>query len=151
MQYVDARDDDVHRPPMRVEVIDISPTLSIGFTVSILKYTESGCAPPRATSPELQTDSSCSALVSELELEALMDEEVVQGYDVVGMDKDGFPLLQTMDGEEKLVKGKYFLVRRDKSTPVPAVHVETVKALLENMMSAVNKYYAFGSCFSEEF
>jgi len=34
-----------------------------------------------------------------------------QGYDVVGMDDDGFPKLQTMDGEEKLVKGNNFVVR----------------------------------------
>ncbi len=74
-----------------------------------------------------------------------------QGYDVVGMDKDGFPVLQTMDGQERLVKGKNFIVRRDKTKPVPSQHVETVKALLTNMLSAVNKYYAFGSCFSEEF
>ena len=80
-----------------------------------------------------------------------MDEEVVGGFDMVGMDKDGFPVLQTMDGESKTVKGKYFLVRRDKTTPVPEDFVQPTKLLLSEMMEAVNKYYSFGSPFSEEF
>ena len=37
------RDESPNRPAMRVEVIDISPTLSIGFTIAFLKYTEAGC------------------------------------------------------------------------------------------------------------
>ena len=91
------------------------------------------------------------ALVPAIEYECLMDDEVMAGYDMVGMDKDGFPVLQTMDGEEKNVKGKYFLVRRDKSTPVPEDFVVPTKQLLSEMMEAVNKYYSFGSPFSEEF
>lgn len=86
-----------------------------------------------------------------IQFECLMDDEEVGGFDMVGMDKDGFPLLQTMDGEAKVVKGKYFLIRRDKSTPVPADFVEPTKMMLTEMMEAVNKYYSFGSPFSEEF
>jgi len=92
VQYA-ADGEDVNRSPMRCDVIDVSSVLSVGFTVSILGYTPDG------------------KLVSELDLECIMDDEVVQGYDVVGMDDNGFPKLQTMDGEEKLVKGNKFLIR----------------------------------------
>ena len=142
VQYADDGED-VNKPPMRCDVIDVSSVLSVGFTVSIMRYNEAG------------------KLESECDLECIMDEEVVQGYDVVGMDEHGFPKMQTMDGEEKLVKGKNFLIRcaaarrrapaqlltrrpparRDKNKPVPAHHVETVKKLLSNMFEAVNKYY----------
>jgi hypothetical protein len=80
--------------------------------------------------------------VPAIEYECLFDEEVVGGFDMVGMDKDGFPLLQTMDGEAKNVKGKYFLVRRDKATPVPEDFVVPTKQLLSEMMEAVNKVRA---------
>jgi hypothetical protein len=139
---------------MRCDVIDVSSTLSVGFTVSVLAYDPDG------------------KLVSEVDLECIMDDEIVAGYDVVGMDDSGFPKLQTMDGEEKLVRGKKFLIRcgaaltttrctpeqplsrhrrRDKSKPVPPHHVQTVKKFLSETFEAVNKYYSFGSCFSEEF
>ena len=92
VQYADDGED-VNKPPMRCDVIDVSSVLSVGFTVSIMRYNEAG-----------QLESEC-------DLECLMDDEVVEGFDVVGMDDQGFPKLQTQDGEQKLVKGKNFLIR----------------------------------------
>ncbi len=123
----------VYGVPMSVEVIDITEFLSIGFAITIMSYDEAG------------------ALVPAFRLEALMDEEVVQGFDRVGMGEDGFPVLQTYDDADKPVKGKNFIVRRDAAAAVPPEYVAPIKQLLTNMMGAVNKYYAFGSCFAEEF
>ncbi len=123
----------VYGHPMSVEVIDISEILSIGFAITIMAYDASG------------------ALVPAFRLECLMDEEVMQGFDNVGMGPDGFPVLQTLDGEAKPVNGRCFIVRRDASTPVPPQYVDPIKLLLTNTMDAISKYYAFGSCFSEEF
>lgn len=80
-----------------------------------------------------------------------MDDEEVDGFDSVGSNEAGFPVLQTNDGEKKVVKGRCLIVRRDAAKPVPADLVPPVKSLLSNLTSALNKYYAFGSCFSEEF
>jgi hypothetical protein len=92
VQYADDGED-VNKPPMRCDVIDVSSVLSVGFTVSIMRYNEAG-----------QLESEC-------DLECLMDDEEVQAFDVVGMDDQGFPKLQTQDGQERLVKGKNFLIR----------------------------------------
>ena len=119
--------------PILVEVIDISEVLSIGFSLT------------------LQVQDASGELVPALRLEALMDEEEVEGYDRVGMGPDGFPVLTTFDEEKKIVKGRCFIVRRDLATPVPEAMQEPAKALIGNLMAAVNRYYAFGSCFSEEF
>lgn len=188
------REENPNRAAMRVEVIDASPTVSIGFSMAFLKYTDAGCVCTRVSPHSQQQTCACACAraravpascgvgtpvsshrcpthrapphpphtralrrrrsrspVPAIEFECLMDEEVVSGFDMVGMDKDGFPVLQTMDGEEKTVKGKYFLVRRNKATPVPTDFVEPTKAMLTDMMEAVNKYYSFGSPFSEEF
>jgi hypothetical protein len=53
------RDESPNRPAMRVEVIDISPTLSIGFTIAFLKYTEAGCVGIRAVASQLPQLSAC--------------------------------------------------------------------------------------------
>ena len=118
---------------MAVEVIDISEVLSIGFAVTLMSHDAAGNPVPG------------------LRLECLMDEEEVSGYDRVGMGEDGFPVLMTYDDEKKVVKGQCFIVRRDASSAVAPALVAPTKQLLNNMMEAVNKYYAFGSCFSEEF
>lgn len=122
-----------------------------------------------------------------------MDEEEVDGYDSVNRDEQGFPKMETNDGERKVVKGRCLLVRRRADAPVPGDLVEPVTKMLKNFMLAVNKararidahgggcggtggscmvgglrrwacvrshappsrvrcqYYAFGSCWSEEF
>ena len=44
VQYAEPdREENPKRAAMQVEVIDISPTLSIGFTLAFLKYTDAGC------------------------------------------------------------------------------------------------------------
>jgi hypothetical protein len=94
-------------------------------------------------------------------------------------DETGAPVMTTRDGKERFTKGKCFIIRRAPPPkpqpqprkaairaarvhsriaprrrirqPAPKEYVETVKSLLMNTMEAVNKFYAFGSVFSEEF
>ena len=124
---------EVYATPMRVEVIDISEVLSIGFAITLMQIDAAGNEVPG------------------LRLECLMDEEVVAGYDRVGMGDDGFPVLETLDGKAKEVKGKCFIVRRDASVDVPPSLQAPAKMLINNLMEATKRYYSFGSCFSEEF
>ena len=68
----------------------------------------------------------------------------------VSQGEDGFPKMTTRDGKSRQTVGRCFIMRRI-AKPAPKEYVETVRALLQNTMEAVNKYYAFGSAFSEEF
>ena len=124
---------EVYATPMQVEVIDISEVLSIGFAITLMDIDAAGNEVPG------------------LRLECLMDELEVAGYDRVGMGDDGFPVLETLDGQAKVVKGKCFIVRRDATKEVPAALQAPAKMLINNLMEATKRYYSFGSCFSEEF
>ena len=124
---------EVYATPMQVEVIDISEVLSIGFAITLMDIDAQGNEVPG------------------LRLECLMDEEEVAGYDRVGMGDDGFPVLETLDGQAKKVKGRCFIVRRDASKAVPPSLQAPAKLLINNLMEATKRYYSFGSCFSEEF
>ena len=68
-------------------------------------------------------------------------------HEWVGRGVDGFPV---MTGSETAVKGKMFEIWSTGTTPLDEDTRTVVRNFCTLMVGAVNKYYAFGSCFSDD-
>jgi hypothetical protein len=53
------------------------------------------------------------------------------------------------DGKDKFIDGRFFVISR----PLPANENANaaLKAMIKNLMLAINAYYSFGSPFAEDF
>ena len=78
-----------------------------------------------------------------------MDQETVQVYDTIIPTKDGSIERMNKSGKDEFIEGKFFVLKR----PLPANESAnpTLKVMIKQLTMAINKYYAFGSPFSEEF
>jgi len=86
------------------------------------------------------------SLICELFCE--MDTEMVNTYDTLMPNKDGELEKSNRSGKEEFVKGRYFVIRRP--VPFDESSNKALKAMIKDMTLAINKYYAFGSCFSDD-
>lgn len=117
--------------PFEVEPLS-DDGIPVGFEIKVLKYAVDGTT-------EVVEELLCS-----------MDDQFSEGFDLIARNADGFPEARTMDGETKLVPGKNFVVQR-KERPVTPESKAVLKEVLTSIALSTNKYYAFGSNFTEEF
>ena len=75
------------------------------------------------------------------------DAEKAQKHEWVGRGENGMP---TLEGNVEDVEGKNLAVTKLGETPVSDVTKGSIRAFCEQLMSSVNKYYAFGSCFVDD-
>lgn len=60
---------------------------------------------------------------------------------------DGFPMLE---GSAEEVSGKHFEIRKVDDAPVTDSIRGSVRDFCQMLVGAINKYYAFGSCFVDD-
>lgn len=77
-----------------------------------------------------------------------MDTEMVPTFDTLMPNPEGEIIKSNRSGKDEFVKGRYFMIRR----PVPFDESSNaaLKQMIKDMTLAINKYYAFGSCFSDD-
>lgn len=75
------------------------------------------------------------------------DGEISLKHEWVGKDQDGFP---TMEGNAEEVPGKYIEIWKLDPVKVDEDTRSTIRAFCSGLGMALNKYYAFGSVFSED-
>ncbi|KAF5832044.1 hypothetical protein DUNSADRAFT_12224 [Dunaliella salina] len=68
-------------------------------------------------------------------------------HEWVGMGDDGFPVLE---GKVNNVMGEFFEIWKLDKKPVDDTLRATIKAYCTGMVSAINRYYAFGSVFVDD-
>jgi|TARA_B100000405_G_C16694853_1_gene414176 hypothetical protein len=77
-----------------------------------------------------------------------MDTEMVPSYDTLMPSQDGEIIKSNRSGKDEFVKGRFFVIRRP--VPIDESANPALKQMIKDMTLAINKYYAFGSCFSED-
>ena len=82
-----------------------------------------------------------------VEVRVAFDAEVATKHEWVGRGSDGMP---TLEGKQEEVAGKNLAVTKLGETPVSDVTKASIRAFCEQLMSSINKYYAFGSCFVDD-
>ena len=82
-----------------------------------------------------------------VQVRVAFDAEVAQKHEWVGRGENGMPVLE---GNVEDVAGKNLAVTKLGETPVSDVTKGSIRAFCEQLMSSINKYYAFGSCFVDD-
>jgi hypothetical protein len=77
----------------------------------------------------------------------LFDGEVTEKHEWVGRGADGFP---TLEGKVSEIKGKHLTIRKLDDNKVDEQLRSVIRAFCEALVAALNKYYAFGSCFTDD-
>ena len=77
-----------------------------------------------------------------------MDTEQVQSFDTLMPSPEGELVKSNRSGKEEFVKGRYFVIRRP--VPINETAKPALKQMIKDLTLAINKYYAFGSCFSDD-
>jgi hypothetical protein len=77
-----------------------------------------------------------------------MDSEQVPTYDTLMPSQDGQLMKTNRSGKDEFVTGKYFVIKRP--VPIDETANPALKQMIKDMTLAINKYYAFGSCFSDD-
>lgn len=85
--------------------------------------------------------------VKKADLGVNFDDEITLKHEWVGKDQDGFP---TFEGNAEEIPGKHLEIWKIDPVPVDEDTRATIRALCTGLVSALNRYYAFGSVFAEE-
>mmetsp|Transcript_14188 Transcript_14188/g.42839 ORF Transcript_14188/g.42839 Transcript_14188/m.42839 type:complete len:218 (-) Transcript_14188:1487-2140(-) len=80
-------------------------------------------------------------------LAILFDDEISQKHEWVGRGADGFP---TLEGKVSQILGKHLMIRKICEGVVDEEIRTAIRGFCEALVSALNKYYAFGSCFTDD-
>ena len=108
-----------------------------------------GFLPPAPVfAPPRPTHASRSEEVKICELFCEMDTEDVQTFDTLMPNKDGVIEKSNRSGKDSWVKGRFFVIKRP--VPFDLASNAALKQMIKDMTLAINKYYAFGSCFSDD-
>jgi hypothetical protein len=75
------------------------------------------------------------------------DNQTIDKSEWVGRGADGFPI---PEGNVTEVMGKHLVIRKDDDNPIDNQVRATIKTFCRSLVAAINKYYAFGSCFSDD-
>eukprot|EP00889_Picochlorum_renovo_P001673 jgi/Picre1/28703/NNA_004103.t1 len=110
--------------PCKVTAFKNDDGVLMGFTVSFMKDGESA------------TD-----------VRVAFDQDTTLKHEWVGRGADGFPVLE---GNTEEVEGKYFEIRKLGDAPVSDMGKASIKEFCQMLVGAINKYYAFGSCFVDD-
>ncbi|KAG7672870.1 hypothetical protein Ndes2526B_g08600 [Nannochloris sp. 'desiccata'] len=84
---------------------------------------------------------------SATDIRVAFDDEVTQKHEWIGRGADGFP---TLEGNAENVDGKNFEVRKVDDVPATDAVRSSVRDFCQMLVAAINKYYAFGSCFVDD-
>lgn len=109
--------------PCRVTAYSVNGSL-MGFTVSFMKDGE-----------------------AETEVRVAFDDDVALKHEWVGRGPDGMPMLE---GKQEEVSGKNFEIRKLGENKVSDATKVSIKEFCQLLVGAINKYYAFGSCFVDD-
>ena len=82
-----------------------------------------------------------------VEVRVAFDAELTTKHEWVGRGADGMP---TLEGKQESVDGKNLAVTKLGEVPVSDITKSSIRAFCEQLMSSINKYYAFGSCFVDD-
>lgn len=85
--------------------------------------------------------------VSANDVRVAFDEEVTLKHEWVGRGADGFPALE---GNAEEIIGKNFEIRKIDDRPAADLTKTAIKDFCKMLVAAINKYYAFGSCFVDD-
>lgn len=75
------------------------------------------------------------------------DDNLVDKAEWVGRNEEGFP---TMEGNISSVKGKHIEIWKLDQSPVTEDLRSAIRAYCTGLVSALNRYYAFGSVFVDD-
>ncbi|GBF87582.1 hypothetical protein Rsub_00293 [Raphidocelis subcapitata] len=75
------------------------------------------------------------------------DSNIVLKHEWVGRDAEGFP---QMEGNADEISGKYIEIWKVNPEKVDEDTRSTIRAFCTGLVTALNKYYAFGSVFAED-
>lgn len=81
------------------------------------------------------------------ELAIMYDQAVISKHEWVGRGDDGFPVLE---GKVDVVVGKHFEIWKLCESPVDETLRSTIRAFCTGLVTALNRYYAFGSVFVDD-
>ena len=116
-----------------------------GFTLSLTPIQIADRTHVHPSHTHTHTDGA-EVLICELYCE--MDTEMVPSYDTLMPSQDGEIIKSNRSGKDEFVKGRFFVIRRP--VPIDESANPALKQMIKDMTLAINKYYAFGSCFSED-
>ncbi|GAB4817797.1 hypothetical protein N2152v2_004843 [Parachlorella kessleri] len=85
--------------------------------------------------------------VSANDVRVAFDDQIALKHEWVGKGADGFP---SLEGNAEEVVGKHFEIRKVDERPVTDLARSAIKDFCQMLVSSINKYYAFGSVFSED-
>lgn len=111
--------------PMRVEPFQNSKGEDWGFVVSFVR------------------DG-----VTMTQIGVMFDEATTTRAEWVGKGADGFP---TKEGKVIDVVGQSLIIRKMDDNAVDDELRASIRSFCESLVSALNKYYAFGSCFTDDY
>uniref|UniRef100_A0A7S3Z4F9 Uncharacterized protein n=2 Tax=Lotharella globosa TaxID=91324 RepID=A0A7S3Z4F9_9EUKA len=97
--------------------------------------------------PSMKVVNGFRTQFNEVTVELLVDDEVIVGYDYVAMAEDGFPEKR---GNAFEILGKYLILRKVGDTQATDKTRAAVKTFGKLLQQAFDKYYAFGSIYSED-
>lgn len=75
------------------------------------------------------------------------DTDIAIKHEWVGRGEDGFPIMQ---GGQEEVTGKFLEIWKTDNNPVDEPTRAAVRLWCQELGAAINKYYAFGSCFVDD-
>ncbi|KAL4858559.1 hypothetical protein ACK3TF_001514 [Chlorella vulgaris] len=85
--------------------------------------------------------------VSATDVRVAFDEETVQKHDWIGRGSDGMPVLE---GNAENIQGKHLEIRKVCDNVVSENMRSSIREFCTLLVAAINKYYAFGSCFVDD-
>lgn len=75
------------------------------------------------------------------------DEENTTKHEWIGRGQDGFPMLE---GNAETVVGKNLEIRKVCDRTISENTRSSIRDFCQMLVTAINKYYAFGSCFVDD-
>ena len=133
---------------------DISDQLLRWALIDVQDQGVANCGCPCKVSPH-QVDGQLMGFTVEFmtsgeaptEVRVAFDAESTTKHEWVGRGSDGMP---TLEGKQESVDGKHLAVTKLGEVPVSDTTKASIRAFCEQLMSSINKYYAFGSCFVDD-
>jgi hypothetical protein len=85
--------------------------------------------------------------ITESKIGIVFDDDVTSKYEWVGRGADGFP---SLEGKVTEIRGKHLMIRKLDDNKVDEQLRSAIRGFCEALVSALNKYYAFGSAFTDD-
>lgn len=133
---------------------DISDQLLRWALIDVQDQGVANCGCPCKVTPHFVDEQLMGFTVSfmtsgedPVDVRVAFDDETATKHEWVGRGPDGMP---TLEGKQEDVSGKNLAVTKLGETKVSDSTKASIRAFCEQLMSSINKYYAFGSCFVDD-